>query len=420
MPTLSSVAMFGESNAWLAITEFFAKAIEWLFGLTKSIGIPSYILAILLFTIIIKILLQPLMNKQLRSSRKMQLLQPEIDEIKRRYSNNPQRQQQETMKFYKDNGASPTAGCLPLLIQLPILYAMFYAMRNFGGVGSLHPYYPEFFSFLCWDNLAEIVKNAPLPWVLPIIAAGATFLQQWLTMTNKQDRQQIVMLIVFPLMFLFFVRNFPVLMAFYWVFYSLIGAIITYPLLRHWKKVDTAAIEAARRAKEEEAERKKANRKAAKELYYNGKLRKEQDKNGNRGHYEEVAEEEPVELSPEQQQEKEFKNWLLENGYNVGKKRMRLHPYSVEPEVVLIATDEKGVEQDIDKLRQEYLNEQNGGADMPAPPTSLKEMFGMGKKKGTPAPAAAEEAAEIETEAVADAEEFTAEGEEAAEKNEEA
>ena len=407
MTSFASIQIMAESNAWLAITEFFAKAIEWFFGLTKSIGMPSYILAILLFTIVIKLLLQPLMNKQLRSSRRMQLLQPEIEEIKRRYSNNPQRQQQETMKFYKENGASPTAGCLPLLIQLPILYAMFYAMRNFGGTGSLHPYYPEFFSFLCWDNLAEIVKLAPYPWILPIIAAGATFLQQWLTMTNKHDRQQIVMLIVFPLMFLFFVRNFPILMAFYWVFYSLIGAIITYPLLRHWKKVDTAAIEAARKAKEEEAERKKANRKAARELYYNGKPRKEQDKNGNRGHYEEPVEEVEEELTPEQEEEKEFKNWLKEGGYNVGKKRIRLHPYSVEPEIVLIATDENGVEQDIEKLRREF-RESKAMEAMPAP---MQGLFGKGKKGKK-----AEKAAEAEVEATAeDAEIIDAEFEDAAE-----
>ena len=82
---------------WQAIKDFFANSIEWLYQLTDSIGMPSYILAIFLFTLIIKLLLQPMMNKQMRSTRKMQLLTPEVDEIKRRYANDPQRMNMEMM-----------------------------------------------------------------------------------------------------------------------------------------------------------------------------------------------------------------------------------------------------------------------------------------------------------------------------------
>lgn len=376
---------------WQAIKDFFANSIEWLYQLTDSIGMPSYILAIFLFTLIIKLLLQPMMNKQMRSTRKMQLLTPEVDEIKRRYANDPQRMNMEMMKLYKEHGASPMAGCLPMLIQFPILIALFDSIRNFGASNSVHPLYPDAFHFLCWDNLAAIVKDAPYPWLLPIIAAAATFLQQWLTTPNTKDRQQQIMLIAFPLMFFFFVRSFPVLMAFYWIFYALIGVAIMYPLLRRWKRIDTAALEAARKAKQEEEERRKAARKAARENYYNGKPRKEQDKHGNRGHHEE--EEEPEELTPEQEEERKFKTWLKDNDYIVEKKRVKLHPYSVEPEVVLLVMDGNGVEQDVDALRREYQLAQR----VPAAPSDMKEMLGFGRKKKKAAKAEAAEQAADET-----------------------
>ena len=392
MISISDLLIFGEVGVWEAVKGFFANMIEWFYQLTAAIGLPSYVLAIFIFTLVVRVLLQPLMNKQLRSSRKMQLLKPEVDDIKRRYANNPQRQQQETMKLYKENGASPTAGCLPLLIQLPILWALFTAMRNFGVEGSTHPLYPEAFHFWVWDDLAQIVSQAPLPWLLPIVAAAVTFLQQYLTTPNVKDKQNRIMLIAFPAMFLFFVRSFPILMGFYWIFFSLISCAITLPLLRHWRKIDTAELEAKRQAKEEELQRRKEARKNAKENYYNGKPRKEVDKHGKRGHVSEDVVE--AELTPEQLAEREFKDWLIEGGYTVNKKRVKLHPYSVEPEVVLMIKDEKGVEQDEAKLRQEFQAAQRM-ANAPTPP-SMKDLFGR-KKKG--AAAAAADAADTVTEA---------------------
>ena len=113
----SSVAAF---QPWQALINVIVSFIEWLFTLTQSIGLPSYVLVVLILTILIKLLTQPLMNKQMRSTRRMQLLAPEVEEIKKRYATNPQKMNQLTMELYKEHGASPTAGCLPQVIQMPI------------------------------------------------------------------------------------------------------------------------------------------------------------------------------------------------------------------------------------------------------------------------------------------------------------
>jgi len=371
----SVFTMIPAAGVWDAITGFFANCIEWLFGLTKAIGMPSYILAIFLFTLIVKLLLQPLMNKSMRASRKMQMLAPDVEDIKRRYASNPQRVQQETMKLYKEHGASPTAGCLPMLLQMPILIALFDALRSFQPAAENLPY----FNFFIWNDLSAIVSDATTglsTWILPIAAAGATFLQQKLTTPNAKDNSQKIMLIAFPLMFLFFVRSFPVLLGFYWIFYSLIGVAIMYPLLRRWKKIDTAEIEAVRKAKEEETARRKAARKAAQENYYKGKPRKDQDQHGNRGHASEALPE-VAEDENEPDEEKSFKTWLKENGYTYTRKKMKVHPYSTHPEVVLIIMDEEGNELDTARMRQEYEAAMH---QLATQPVSVKDVFAARKK----------------------------------------
>lgn len=366
-------------NIWQGIKDFFANSIEWLFQLTNSLGVPSYILAILIFTIIIKILLQPLMNKQMRSSRRMQMLAPEVAEIKKKYASNPQKQQQLTMALYKEHGASPTAGCLPMLFQMPILIALFETLRHFGVEGSIYPLYPEYFHFWFWDNLALAVKDAAYPMILPLVAGAATFLQQLVTTPNLQDRTQRIMLIAFPIMFFFFVRSFPVLMAFYWIFYSLIGAAIMYPILRRWNKKDRAEIEEKRLQRAAEEEEKRAKHAAAKAASRKDKSRKETKPAYSK---EEEAEEDADENAEdesgdENDPEKSFHNWLRENGYSIQKKRMKLHPYSADLEIVELVFNKKGQEKSIDALRQEFKSTQN----LPQTPASIGELFGLSNRK---------------------------------------
>jgi YidC/Oxa1 family membrane protein insertase len=374
---LSSFDIMAAVAVWQAIKDFFANSLEWLFNFTNWLGVPSYVLAIIIFTIIIRILIQPLMNKQMRSTRKMQMLAPEAEELKKKYANNQQKQQQMVMELYKEHGASPLSGCLPLLIQMPILFALFDALRKFGVAGSPHPLHPEYFNFWIWTDLAQAVKDTPYPWLLPILAAGATFLQQWLTTANRQDRQQRMMLILFPFMFLFMIRSFPVLMAFYWIFYSLIGAAVMYPILRHWGTVDKAAIEAKRAQKLAEEEEKRAKKNAAKKEQ--AAKAKTAGKNAKPGAAAESAAEAPEDQDEAglDEGEKQFRQWLRDQDYTLKQKKMKLHPYSTEAEAVLFAYDSKGKEISVGSLRHEYQTSQR----MATAPASLSEMFGLGRKR---------------------------------------
>ncbi|NLF79613.1 MAG: YidC/Oxa1 family membrane protein insertase [Clostridia bacterium] len=372
---LNNFAILAAVGFWQAIKDFFANAIEWLFNLTNTLGMPSYILAIFIFTVIIRLLIQPLMGKQMRSTRKMQLLAPEVEELKKKYANNQQKQQQLTMELYKEHGASPLSGCLPLLIQMPILFALFDALRKFGQ-GGVHPLHPEYFKFWVWTDLSVAVKDAPYSLLLPLIAAGATFLQQYLTTANRQDKQQRMMLILFPVMFFFMMRSFPVLMAFYWIFYSLIGAAIMFPILRHWSKVDQAEIEMKRAQKQAEEEEKRAKKAAAKKEAARAAKAAKNAKPAAAG---ETGAQEADDEAGLPEHERKFREWLREQDYTLKIKKMKLHPYSLEAEPVLQVFDEKGKQVSVGNLRSEYESSQR----MAEAPTSLGEMFGFGRKKKT-------------------------------------
>jgi YidC/Oxa1 family membrane protein insertase len=110
------------------------SAIGMLFGklmyfIYNTIGFHNYALSIVFFTIVYKVLLLPLTMKQMKSSAKMQELQPELARIQERYKNDKEKLNEETMKFYQEKGYNPAGGCLPLLVQMPIIIALFYVIR---------------------------------------------------------------------------------------------------------------------------------------------------------------------------------------------------------------------------------------------------------------------------------------------------
>lgn len=183
------------------------------------IGVESYGWAIIAFTVLVKLVLLPLTLKQLKSMRVMQTMQPKIKELQNRYKSNPQKAQQEIMKLYQAKGASPLGGCLPLLVQLPILYALFMALREFFLQGDLTP---AAMRFLWIPNLGLSDPN----YILPVLAAVTTFLQQWVTMKisgNTGDQTQKTMLYIMPLFMGYISYGFPAALALYWVVYSIVS-----------------------------------------------------------------------------------------------------------------------------------------------------------------------------------------------------
>ncbi|MBO8170002.1 MAG: membrane protein insertase YidC [Thermoanaerobacteraceae bacterium] len=205
---------------WAALVDFISQVIQFFYIVTQKIGIPNYGLAIILFTIVVKIVLYPLTYKQMVAMRKMQELQPKIKEIQKKYKNDPQKSQQAMMELYQKHGANPFSGCWPLLIQMPILIALFTSLRTFFDPMK-HPEYVNLVhaKFLWIKNLGEAD-----PFILPIIVAVSTFLQQKVT-TTSQDQTQKTMLYVMPLFLGWVSRSFPAGLALYWVIFSIVGAI---------------------------------------------------------------------------------------------------------------------------------------------------------------------------------------------------
>ena len=92
--------------------------------------VNDYAWSIIIFTILVRLCLLPLMVKQIKSTKAMQDIQPKMKEIQEKYKNKPEKQQEEIMKLYKDAKINPMAGCLPMFIQLPILMGLFALLRN--------------------------------------------------------------------------------------------------------------------------------------------------------------------------------------------------------------------------------------------------------------------------------------------------
>lgn len=170
----------------------------------------NYGLSIIIVTILIRLLILPLMIKQLRSSKAMQALQPEMQKLREKYSSKDQKTQQklqqETMALFSKHGVNPLAGCFPILIQMPILIGFYHAIMRTQAI-SQH-------SFL-WFDLGE---KDPY-YILPIVAGVATFVQQKLMMAGNptQNPQMAMMVWIMPIMIIVFAINFPSALSLYWV-----------------------------------------------------------------------------------------------------------------------------------------------------------------------------------------------------------
>ena len=115
-----------------ALRQFFEWGIPWGWG-------------IILLTVIVRLLLLPLTYKQVTSMLHMQQYQPQIKELNEKYKDDPQRKQQELMKFFKEHGINPLASCFPLLLQMPFFIAMFYALRETSLQAEMNATDPSWF-----------------------------------------------------------------------------------------------------------------------------------------------------------------------------------------------------------------------------------------------------------------------------------
>lgn len=114
---------------WQAILNFLGAVLAFLYRY-----VPNYGVAIILFTVAVRVVLLPLAIKQIRSMQAMQVIQPKVKELQQRYKKDRQRLTEETMKLYREHGVNPVGGCLPMVMQLPILFALYAILRVPGGI----------------------------------------------------------------------------------------------------------------------------------------------------------------------------------------------------------------------------------------------------------------------------------------------
>ncbi|RJO65427.1 MAG: membrane protein insertase YidC [Candidatus Omnitrophota bacterium] len=209
-PEWASIIHFGVFDI---ISQILLKLLEAIFKLVHNWG-----WAIVIISFLIYLVLFPLTLKQMHSMKKMQSLQPQLEELKRKHKDNPKRLNQEIMELYKSSKVNPFGGCLPLLLQLPIFFALYQTlMRSIALKGA---------EFLWIRDLSEPDKFSVAGKefnLLPILMIIIMFFQQKLSQAASSPEtaeQQKMMMIIFPLLFGFLFYNMPSGLVLYWLLNS--------------------------------------------------------------------------------------------------------------------------------------------------------------------------------------------------------
>ena len=174
--------------------------------------IPNYGIAIILLTILIRLITFPLQYKSFKSMKKMQIIQPELQKIKEKYKDEPQKMQKETMDLFKKAGANPLSGCLPLLLQMPFFFAIYRVLYSAVElVGA--PFYG-------WIH--DLSIHDPF-YVLPILMGCAMLAQQKLTPQTTVDPTQAKIMMFMPVIFAFIMKSLPAGLVLYIFVSTVVG-----------------------------------------------------------------------------------------------------------------------------------------------------------------------------------------------------
>ena len=199
-----------------------SKAVLWAFTHIHKY-IPNYGWVLILFGIAVKILVFPLTKKSYVSMKEMQVLGPKVQELKEKYKDDSQKMNQEMMKIYKEHGVNPMGGCLPMVIQMPLLYALFIVFRTTIELRNA--------GFVWWikdlsqpDTIFTLPFSLPLYGshvnVLPIIMGITMIIQQQMT-TSAASQQQKMMTWLMPIIFLLIFNNFPSGLNLYYALFNI-------------------------------------------------------------------------------------------------------------------------------------------------------------------------------------------------------
>jgi len=217
---LSSINPDWATVVHYGVFDFIARLLIQLLGLMQHL-VHNWGLAIVLFSIAIYLILYPLTLKQMRSMKAMQALQPRIEQIRATYKDNPQRLNKEIMELYREYKVNPFSGCLPMILQIPIFFALYQVlMRSAALKGATFLWIKDLSEP---DKLFTLSQKLPILGneinILPILMAIAMFAQQKLSSKNTSGasaEQQKLMLILFPIMFGFIFYRMPSGLVLYW------------------------------------------------------------------------------------------------------------------------------------------------------------------------------------------------------------
>ena len=245
---------------WEAFKNIIFECIQFFYNFLGDWG-----LAILIITFLFRLLVSPIMHKQIKSSVQMQKVQPLMMELQKRYADDPVRLSTEMQKLYAETKFNPLAGCLPMLLQMPIFLAMFQTLRE---LGINHP--EESYSF--FGLVPDLTSTPGMMWtqgfgaffpylVLMLIFAFATFLPMILQNMKSDSAQRTQMLVmggIMSVMMLFISWSSPAGVLLFWGASSVFGIIQQQVTMRVLKKRDEAqeALEAATRPVKVDVERK--------------------------------------------------------------------------------------------------------------------------------------------------------------------
>ncbi len=222
--------------------EYFVYPLSWLITEVAEFFNENYGLGIVIVTLLIRLVLLPLMIKQTKSSMAMQQIQPEIKALREKYSSKDQKTQQklqqETMQLFQKHGVNPLAGCMPLIIQMPILLGFYHAIMRTEAIAE--------HNFLWFD------LGSPDPYyLLPLIAGVTTYLQQKIMMGGSDamsaNPQMKMMLYIMPIMIIVFAISFPAALSLYWVVGNLFMIAQTYFITLPMKNKESNATGGAKK-----------------------------------------------------------------------------------------------------------------------------------------------------------------------------
>ncbi len=205
--------------------------LEFLYGFIQNYG-----LTIMALTFVVKAVLYPLYLKQILSTAKLGDIRPKMQEIQRKYANDKQLMNQKMADLYKEEKVNPAAGCLPVIIQMPIIFGLFTLLRDPTAIfpDNVEMLFATHESFLWISDLSQ-----PDPWILPVAAGIATFIsfsqtQKHTLSTNSANPSMqgmnAMMKYFFPVMIVLMARNFAAGLALYWFFGQVVQILFNFHL----------------------------------------------------------------------------------------------------------------------------------------------------------------------------------------------